>query len=104
LVEDAAMTHPPQRRLLDAHAVADKLGYAKSTFDKKRFALEAAGFPRPTLSACQFGTARWDEGAIDAWFDSRLGDDQRPGRRISMPPDSEAVAERLARRAREMAI
>ena len=59
-------------RLMDANAVAAYLDMGRSTFDLKRKALEARGFPEPSLSRDEFGAAKWDRHAIDAWLDGRL--------------------------------
>lgn len=63
-------TYP--RRLLKVSEVCAKLSMTRSTFFRKKSALEASGFPAPALEADQFGSTRWDEKAIDLWLDTRM--------------------------------
>lgn len=60
------------RRLLKPQEVADKLGRSVEYFMRTRHDLFRSGFPRPVFGDQKHGRARWDEGAIDAWLDSRM--------------------------------
>lgn len=60
-------------RLMNADAVADYLDMGRTTFDTKRKMLEGTGFPKPVLPRDEFGSAKWDRHAIDAWLDNRSG-------------------------------
>ena len=93
------------RRLLDAHQVAEKLGYSKSWFEHNKTKLEANGFPPPVLDTDKFGTRRWDNYAIDAWLDSKMD----PQLREQSSRDTTRAATidwsaKLSQRAREMQI
>jgi predicted DNA-binding transcriptional regulator AlpA len=92
-----------RRRLLNILEVSEKLGFSRSTFDRKRADLEAAGMPKPTLGADQFGSERWDNRAIDLWLDSRIppglrARDMEQGK-FTLTLNADNVAEKLQRRA-----
>lgn len=67
------------RRLLRSKEVADKLGRSHDWFCRNRDFLYAQKFPRPIFGDCKHGRARYDEGAIDAWLDSKMDPALRPG-------------------------
>lgn len=89
-------------RLMDANMVAAYLDMARSTFDGKRKMMEAAGFPPPALSRDEFGSAKWDRMAIDAWLNKRSGLGEKRA-----APASEGIThvweDRLIERAHTMA-
>ena len=58
----------PNPRVLQKHGTAARLGQCASTFDKKRPALEAEGFPHYDELL-----GGWDANAIEAWLDKRAG-------------------------------
>jgi len=67
------------RRLLKATEVAAKLGRSHDWFCRSRPELYKSGFPRPIFGDCKHGRARYDEGAIDAWLDSKMDPALRRG-------------------------
>lgn len=61
------------RCLLKAAAVAEKMGYSiDSWYSYGRTDMEKQGFPAPIRGKAKGQHARWDEGAIDAWLDSKM--------------------------------
>ena len=60
--------YEPTPRVLKKHGTAALLGWGDTTFDKKRPALEAEGFP---LYDELLGG--WDAHAIEHWLDQRSG-------------------------------
>lgn len=100
---------PPNRRLLKAEDVADKLGLHRTTFTKKRAGLESIGFPLPCLNKDEFGGARWDEKAIDLWLDTRLPPELKnaaaqPHFKHTSIQDQRALEAELQNRARALAL
>lgn len=65
------------RKLLNAKAVADKLGRTHNWFCREKQNLYRQNFPRPVLGDRKHGHARWDPAAIDAWLDLRMPADLR---------------------------
>lgn len=87
------------RRAIDAAEVALKLGHSVEWFYKHRKKLEDEhAFPKPVPGLAK----RWDEPAIDAWFDRQTGE-QASAPRIAGSSETEPVEFRLARRASELA-
>lgn len=91
------------RRLLDIIALCEKLSCGTSTFRRRRAELEEAGFPKPALSADEFGGERWDEKAIDLFFDNRMPLSLRRRDKLEQSPvDTRILESTLKNRAREM--
>lgn len=71
------------RRLLKSSEVAAKMGYSiDSWYNYGRADMEQQGFPAPIRGKEKWQHARWDEGAIDAWLDSKMDPALRGGGRI----------------------
>lgn len=58
------MSLATQTTAVEAAELADRLGWSRSVFLRKRVRLEAEGFP--TMLPGRFG--RWDRAAVDRWF------------------------------------
>lgn len=67
------------RKLLTAEAAAEKLSMSIDTFYRDRPLLYKDGFPRPIMGDGKWGRAKYDSGAIDAWFDSKMDPALRAG-------------------------
>lgn len=93
------------RRLLSEEQVADKIGFSRSWFNRKRPELEALGFPKPVLDNDRLGARRWDDKAIDLWLDARMSPNLLA---LTKPPaealDIIAITSTLQQRARELAL
>lgn len=73
------------RRLLSAAEVAHKMGYSiDSWYSYGRTDMEREGFPTPIRGKKKGQHARWDEGAIDAWMDSKMDPALRVGGRMEV--------------------
>lgn len=81
------------RRLLNAAAVAQKLGCSLKKFESHRCTLEGLGFPPPTLHADEFGDESWDDKAIDLWLDHRIPSNlQGKTKALDLPPAHQVEA------------
>ncbi|MDI1227380.1 MAG: hypothetical protein PSY14_06835 [bacterium] len=70
------------RKLLSIRDVAAKLNRSAKWFYENRAALYTKGFPRPVLGDSDGGRAAYDEGAIDAWLDSKMDPALRSDRQL----------------------
>ncbi len=89
------------RKLLSPREVAVKLGRSHDWFLKNRETLHADMFPRPVIGDGPRRRGRYDEGAIDAWLDSKMDPRLRQDRDairnvvIASAKYDELLAERL---------
>jgi|GEM_PF-5713430 len=61
-----------ERRLISQQEVATKLGCSKSWIAANWKFLKSKGFPDPLFGGGHGSPKRWDNRAIDLWFDTHL--------------------------------
>lgn len=68
MIRAASIRFPIDPRMVPADKVARRLGVTLASFEAKRAALEAQGFPRPDPVL-----DTWCLRAVDNWIDARAG-------------------------------